>query len=86
MYLTITNLVKTFFTGGFKQGLQAQPADHGDHTYVRGDIENRGPCPGLNALANHGYLYVPCFSYNFEIYELTYGYTTGWTKHYPSRG
>jgi hypothetical protein len=29
-----------------------------DHAYVRGNIENRGPCPGLNSLANQGYLYV----------------------------
>ena len=27
-----------------------------DHAYVRGDIANRGPCPGLNSLANHGFL------------------------------
>lgn len=27
-----------------------------NHDYIRGDIANRGPCPGLNALANHGYL------------------------------
>jgi hypothetical protein len=31
---------------------------HVDHVYVRGNIANRGPCPGLNALANQGYLYV----------------------------
>ena len=29
-----------------------------DHTYARGNIENRGPCPGLNSLANQGYLWV----------------------------
>lgn len=27
-----------------------------DHAYARGDIETRGPCPGLNSLANQGYL------------------------------
>jgi len=27
-----------------------------DHTYIRGHISTRGPCPGLNALANQGYL------------------------------
>jgi len=27
-----------------------------DHSYIRGDITARGPCPGLNALANQGYL------------------------------
>lgn len=29
-----------------------------DHSYFLGNVANRGPCPGLNALANHGYLYV----------------------------
>jgi len=29
-----------------------------DHSYVRLDIADRAPCPGLNALANQGYLYV----------------------------
>ncbi|THY97343.1 Cloroperoxidase [Aureobasidium pullulans] len=28
----------------------------GDHYYTRGNIADRGPCPGLNALANQGYL------------------------------
>jgi len=27
-----------------------------DHAYARGNIDNRGPCPGLNSLANQGYL------------------------------
>jgi hypothetical protein len=31
-----------------------------DHTYARGNIENRCPCPGLNSLANQGYLCVDC--------------------------
>jgi len=29
-----------------------------DHAYVKGHTTHRGPCPGLNALANHGFLYV----------------------------
>ena len=28
-----------------------------EHAYVRGHIDDRGPCPGLNALANQGFLY-----------------------------
>ena len=67
MHLTITNIIKTFFTGGFSQGSEAQPADHGDHAYIRGESANRGPCPGLNALANQGYLYLPSFLYDFEV-------------------
>jgi len=27
-----------------------------DHEYARGHIDTRGPCPGLNSLANQGYL------------------------------
>ncbi|KAK4613679.1 Putative sterigmatocystin biosynthesis peroxidase stcC [Fulvia fulva] len=27
-----------------------------EHEYIRGNIQDRSPCPGLNALANHGYL------------------------------
>ncbi|KAK3939312.1 Chloroperoxidase [Diplogelasinospora grovesii] len=27
-----------------------------DHTYMKGNIADRGPCPGLNSLANQGYL------------------------------
>jgi len=27
-----------------------------DHAYARGNIDSRGPCPGLNSLANQGYL------------------------------
>jgi len=27
-----------------------------DHAYIRGPPEGRSPCPGLNILANHGYL------------------------------
>lgn len=85
MHLNITNIIKTFFAGGFKQGFQIQPVDHGDYAYVRGELENRGPCPGLNALANQGYLYLPSL-YNFGFYVLTYGHIAGWEEHYPSRG
>ncbi|KJZ77187.1 hypothetical protein HIM_03508 [Hirsutella minnesotensis 3608] len=31
-------------------------AQDADQQYVRGNIDNRGPCPAMNALANHGYL------------------------------
>ncbi|CZR58818.1 uncharacterized protein PAC_08710 [Phialocephala subalpina] len=32
------------------------PDDHLDHAYIRGNIENHGPCPGLNSLANQGWI------------------------------
>jgi len=56
MHLTITNIAKCFFTGGYQKKSQVETHDNVDHTYIRGDIANRGPCPGLNALANQGYL------------------------------
>lgn len=36
-----------------------------DHAYVRGSIESRGPCPGLNSLANQGWMYVAIHSLLF---------------------
>jgi len=55
--LTLTNIVKTFFTGGYlDKKTKAKLANHEDHTYIKGDPEHRGPCPGLNALANQGWL------------------------------
>jgi hypothetical protein len=58
MYVGVTNIVKSFFTSGFQKESQ-KPTDApstDDHAYIRGDVANRGPCPGLNALANQGYL------------------------------
>jgi hypothetical protein len=57
MYLSVTNIVKSILSSGFRkkdQNLTDQSNE--DHAYIRGDITNRGPCPGLNALANQGYL------------------------------
>jgi hypothetical protein len=58
MYLSLTNIVKSFFTSGFQKKGQkpTNSQSNDDHAYIRGDIANRGPCPGLNALANQGYL------------------------------
>jgi Peroxidase, family 2 len=58
MYLSVTNIVKSFFTSGFQKKGQnpTESQSNEDHAYIRGDITNRGPCPGLNALANQGYL------------------------------
>ncbi|CAC9892842.1 unnamed protein product [Aureobasidium pullulans] len=38
----------------------------GDHYYTRGNIADRGPCPGLNALANQGYLFVHLSNLSLE--------------------
>lgn len=56
MYLSATNLVKSVFTTGYSKNVEKSVDADNDHEYIRGDIANRGPCPGLNALANQGYL------------------------------
>jgi hypothetical protein len=59
MYLTVINIAKGFFGSGFQaRGTPSTQSDNvnEDHAYIRGSPENRGPCPGLNALANQGYL------------------------------
>jgi len=57
MHLTLTNIVKSVFTSPFSSTPKPTEAKlNGDHAYIKGDIANRGPCPGLNALANQGYL------------------------------
>ena len=83
MHLTITNVVKCLFGGGFKGKGQVQYHDDEDHKYIRGDIETRGPCPGLNALANQGYLYVPQTPRNRPCIVLTCNQPTGWEEHPP---
>ncbi|KAI9854588.1 MAG: hypothetical protein M1813_000939 [Trichoglossum hirsutum] len=40
-------------------GLKSKPSstiDSDDHSYRPGSVDSRSPCPGLNVLANHGYL------------------------------
>jgi hypothetical protein len=57
MYVSLTNLIKAAVGGGYTKKIQDPlHAEDADHVYIRGDIVNRGPCPGLNALANQGYL------------------------------
>ena len=53
MHLSIFNIFKSLFNRGY---LKEQAKYHSDHTYIKGPVEARGPCPGLNALANMGYL------------------------------
>ena len=57
-HLSLINIIKTLFFGGFLDKSEARPDQDEDHKYVPGDITTRGPCPGLNALANQGYLFV----------------------------
>jgi hypothetical protein len=63
MHLSFTNTLRGFFTFG-SSPKKGESTDH-SYEYIRGDISTRGPCPGLNALANQGYLYV--FKAPFEL-------------------
>ncbi|KAF3932348.1 Chloroperoxidase [Dactylellina cionopaga] len=57
MYLTVTNIVKSAVTFGIPKPPAAGEEDgEEDHVYIKGDVASRSPCPGLNALANQGYL------------------------------
>lgn len=56
MYLSATEIVKNTFTSSSHELSDADVYHEDDHEYIRGDPESRGPCPGLNALANQGWL------------------------------
>ncbi|KAK6000392.1 hypothetical protein QM012_003638 [Aureobasidium pullulans] len=58
MFLQLTDLAKGLLSGGVSAGDTngLTNSKGGDHYYTRGNITERGPCPGLNALANQGYL------------------------------
>lgn len=59
MHLTLTNILRNLFTSGIQEVPPAKSLEDEDHRYIRGEVENRSPCPGLNALANQGFLYSP---------------------------
>ncbi|KAK0630975.1 Chloroperoxidase [Bombardia bombarda] len=60
MHLTLTGLFRGLLGFGSNEARRGKEVEkikgEEDHAYVRGNIANRGPCPGLNALANQGYL------------------------------
>jgi len=57
MYFTVFNAVKALFNFDNKERTaEAEKIRKEDHSYVRLNIADRAPCPGLNALANQGYL------------------------------
>jgi hypothetical protein len=60
MYLGLTDLAKGLLGDGVSAGNHNALTNSkgGDHHYTRGEITDRSPCPGLNALANQGYLFV----------------------------
>ncbi|KAF2728159.1 Cloroperoxidase [Polyplosphaeria fusca] len=57
VHVTLFSFLKSIFTFTSQERKKAiAKAQQADHAYIRGDIGDRGPCPGLNALANQGYL------------------------------
>jgi hypothetical protein len=64
MYLTFTETIKAIFSFRTKERDEEarKIREEEDHSYIRLNIADRAPCPGLNALANQGYLYVPTLS------------------------
>lgn len=55
MYIGFVEFVKGFFTPNADNSKSLSDGK-ADNYYVRGKIQDRGPCPALNALANQGYL------------------------------
>ena len=55
MHLGLFDLIKGLFarSEGDKQALSDGKSEN---YYFRGNMQDRGPCPALNALANQGYL------------------------------
>lgn len=59
MSLGFFDSVKRFFTfGRGAKTIEIEKPQDDNHAYIRGLPDSRGPCPGLNALANMGYLFV----------------------------
>jgi hypothetical protein len=71
MYLGLTDLIKGLLTFNVpaKNKDVLTNSKGSDHYYARGNITDRGPCPGLNSLSNSGYLSV--HQYPMKMQELT---------------
>lgn len=55
MHVGFIDLIKGFFARS-EANQQTLSDGKSDNYYLRGNIQDRGPCPALNALANQGYL------------------------------
>lgn len=55
MILSVTDIAKNGLSTTTRELIEDE-ISHSDHTYIRGNPEDRGPCPGLNALCNQNYL------------------------------
>jgi hypothetical protein len=57
MFFTIFGAVNSLLNFNSKEReVERQNIRKEDHSYVRLNMADRAPCPGLNALANQGYL------------------------------
>ncbi|KAK3368589.1 Chloroperoxidase [Podospora didyma] len=57
MHISIFQAIRSYLPFGSKErDTEFAKIGEEDHAYVRGNISGRGPCPGLNSLANQGYL------------------------------
>jgi hypothetical protein len=57
MYTTVFDSIASLFKfGSSERDEEIRKIQKEDHSYIRLDIADRAPCPGLNALANQGYL------------------------------
>lgn len=46
MQLSLLNIVRCWLGGGYGEKKIDEELRRADHTYVKGDISERGPCPG----------------------------------------
>jgi hypothetical protein len=57
MFITITGILRSLLSFNTKEREEEIARLHKiDHSYQRLNMADRAPCPGLNALANQGYL------------------------------
>lgn len=87
MFLGMTDLAKGLLSSGVSAGNNKALTNSkgGDHYYTRGNITDRGPCPGLNALANQGYLFVN-ENISPTINTDTYTQSSQWQKYHSASG
>ena len=69
VHANLSSFLRSIFTfGSQERSKEIARIQQEDHSYDRGNIDNRGPCPGLNSLANQGYLYVASLN-TFKTYR-----------------
>lgn len=49
MQLSLINILRCFLGGGYGEKKITEEINKADHGYIKGDIQQRGPCPGTKA-------------------------------------